>query len=74
MSGVFTDESLERMLNATDIKMDMILPFVGALIDRTCAEAHSCTLKTVFKECVNVMNKVCGNNGQEKWSESRVRH
>lgn len=38
LNGVFKDGSLHRMLEAADIKKpDMILAFIGAMLDLVCA-------------------------------------
>lgn len=50
LNGMFTDGALADMLDAADIKqLVMISPFIGALIDRACAESHTCLFTTVLQ-------------------------
>lgn len=64
LNSLFTDDVLAGMLGATDIeKLDMISPFIRALLYRICGESESCKVAKVFTEYVDVNNKVCGHNG-----------
>lgn len=65
---MFTGGGLSGTLGAADIKkLDTMSPFVGALLDRVCAGSHTCPIGTVFTECVDIMNSVCGRNKRQEW-------
>lgn len=73
LNGVFTDDDHDGMLEAGDIKkMDMVSPFIGALIDRIYGENETCPVTKVFREYADVMDKVCGRNGHKKFTASDI--
>lgn len=74
MNGVFNDKGLAGMLEDADIKKrDMISPFIGVLLDGLCGESESCRVTKVLTEYVGVLNKVCVNKGQDKWTVSYIK-
>lgn len=50
----------------------MISTFIGALLDRICAESDICPITDVFTEYVKVMNQVCGHNRRKIWTTSDI--
>lgn len=73
MNRVFINDSLDCMLEAAYIKkVDIISPFIGALIDRTCTESDTCPITAVFTEFVDVMNQVYDHNGRKIWTTSDI--
>lgn len=73
LNGVFTVDGLAGMIEAADIKkLDMISPFIGALLYLICGESESFPVTKVFTEYMGVMNKVCSDNGREKWRAAGI--
>lgn len=61
------------MRSVTDNKkLDIISTFIRALLDRICDESESCPVTKVFKEYVDVINKVCGHNGGHKCTATDI--
>lgn len=72
LNGVFREDGIDGMRGVANQKLGMILPFISAITDLICSTSESCPVTTVFTEYVDVMNKICGRNGREKWIVSDI--
>ena len=70
LSDLFMDDGLIGMLEAADIKtVDMLSPFLGALIDTYCGEFDKAPVTTVFTQYVDLVDVVYRRNQVPGWSE-----
>lgn len=54
---MFNDDGLAGMLEAADIKnLEMISPFIGALLDSICSQCDTFPITEVCMKNVDVMN------------------
>lgn len=59
MDGLFNKEGLTGMLEAVDTKgIDMISPFLGALMDRVSDESNTRPITTMFTDYVDIKSAV----------------
>lgn len=70
MDGMFSKDGLNSILDAAVLKrIDMISPFVGALMDPVSAEANMCPILTIFTNYVEIMSVSCGISKRTRWDE-----
>lgn len=74
ISGLFTDSGIAGMLEASDLKsVDMVSPFLGAIIDRCCGEVEGAPITKVFTQFKDLMDEVYQRNKVPGWSETCLR-
>lgn len=69
LNGGFTDGCFLALIEMVDIKkLQIISPFIGALVYLGCAESHNCPVTTVFTDYVDIINSVYRRNLRQQVS------
>ena len=75
LNGIFKKDGICGMVEAVTFKkLDMISPFLGAIVDRVCGCEESAPITTVFTQYVDIMMEVCGYGKIDNWTEEAIEY
>ena len=71
ISGLFNEHGLIGMLEAADMKsIDMVSPFLGAIIDRCCAEVVTAPVTGTFTLFIDMIDEIYERDRIPGWTDS----
>ena len=75
LTGIFKKDGICGMVEAVTFKkLDMISPFLGAIVDRVCGCEESAPITTVFTQYVDIMMEVCGYGQIDNWTDEAIEY
>jgi len=75
LTGIFKKDGIDGMVEAvTSKKLDMISPFLGAIVDRVCGCEESAPFTKLITQYVDIMMVVCGYGKIDNWTDDAIEY